>query len=169
MCIRTGSGALVVRIECVGGQPRAVAGAARVVRVHGQPEPRGRPQLVQHEIRPVGRHVGQHRRRRAIRGHRRAAAVSVVRRRRGGADVVEARRVVRLQGEPLRHAAVETLRAPHAHRDQRPVAGSAVERRFRSHCKTPKPNRDGSFNNIITLYNINVVAPRRTFTIDLET
>jgi len=133
--VLTGSGLLVGRVECVGGKPRAVAGAARVVRVHGQPEPDGWRQLSEREVRSVGRQVGQHRWPRSVGGHR-GPAVSVVRAER--ATVVAVRRVVRFQGEALSDAPVEPLSAPHVHREQRPVAGSAVERRVRSHCDPEK-------------------------------
>lgn len=129
--VRTGSGLLVGRVECVCGQPRAVAGAARIVRVYGQPKPRDLRQPLEREVWSVGRHVGQQRGRRSVRGHRGAAV------RRGVLAVVRARvagRVVSLEREPLRDAAIESLGAPHAYRGQRTVAGSAVERRVWSHC-----------------------------------
>lgn len=130
--VRTGCGLLVCGVKRVGGEPGAVAGAARVVRVHGQPQARGRRQFPEYKIGLVGRHVGQHGRRWPVGGHG-GPAVPVVRDGRAPAARV-AGRIVRFQGEPLRHAAVESSRTFHVHRHQRPVAGSAVERRVRSHC-----------------------------------
>lgn len=135
--VLTGRGLFVGRIQRVRGKPRAVAGSPRVIRVHGQPDASGRRQLADREVRLVRRQVGQHRRRRPVRGHR-GPAVTVVRGLRFPA--VTRRRVVNLQDEPLGDAAVEPLRAPHADREQRSLAGSAVERRVWSHCNDSNTN-----------------------------